>query len=162
MKKSLQLLLASCLLSIAYRHCIAQELPRRDEGQVNYSAFDESFAPKMRILKGNTETHIAGASYLSPDQTSSMTVSKPESAGSDLWTIRVGIRSPYNSAVLELTSWEQGGFDVRWLNEKLIYGTVWWGRRLATNFIFDIERKDFLYREMAGYEELISPEPCKK
>jgi hypothetical protein len=43
------------------------------------------------------------------------------------------------------------------LNEKLIYGSVWWGRIVATDFIFDVQGNKFIYREMASYGELIQP-----
>jgi len=45
------------------------------------------------------------------------------------------------------------------LNEKLIFGEVWWGRIYATDFIFDVEQRKFSYREMAHFGELM--EPCR-
>jgi len=34
-----------------------------------------------------------------------------------------------------------------WINEKLIYMRVWWGRISATDFIFDVEEEKFIYSE---------------
>jgi hypothetical protein len=37
--------------------------------------------------------------------------------------------------------------DVRWLNEKLILMRPWWGRIVATDLIFDVEREKIVYSE---------------
>jgi len=50
-----------------------------------------------------------------------------------------------------------GGVSIQWLNEKLPYGSVGWGRIVSTDFVFDVERKGFIYREMANYGELVQP-----
>ena len=50
------------------------------------------------------------------------------------------------------------GIRVRWLNEKLLYGSVAWGRIVSTDFIFDVEARKFIYEEMENFGELI--EPC--
>jgi hypothetical protein len=36
----------------------------------------------------------------------------------------------------------------RWVNEKLIFIRVHWGRILGTDMIFDTEKNEFTYREM--------------
>lgn len=38
--------------------------------------------------------------------------------------------------------------DVRWINEKLLYIEVWWGRVVGSCFIFDVEHEQFIYKEM--------------
>lgn len=37
---------------------------------------------------------------------------------------------------------------VRWINEKLIFIRVWWGRVVATDMIIDAEKESVVYREM--------------
>jgi hypothetical protein len=37
--------------------------------------------------------------------------------------------------------------DLKWINEKLIFIRVWWGRRLGTDLIFDVETERILYVE---------------
>jgi len=41
---------------------------------------------------------------------------------------------------------------VYWINEKLLYIQVWWGRVLGTYLIFDVEKEDVIYREMVHDE----------
>ena len=40
--------------------------------------------------------------------------------------------------------------DVYWINQKLLYIKVWWGRVLGSCFIFDVEKESFIYREMVN------------
>jgi len=49
---------------------------------------------------------------------------------------------------------------LQWLNEKLVYGSVWWGRIVATDFIFDVQRGTFIYREMADCGAVV--QPCQR
>lgn len=44
--------------------------------------------------------------------------------------------------------------EVRWINEKLISGRVWWGHIAATDFIFDVEAEAFIWHESATESEI--------
>lgn len=37
--------------------------------------------------------------------------------------------------------------DARWINEKLIFWRVWWGRIAASDMIYDVEAEKFIYTE---------------
>jgi len=37
---------------------------------------------------------------------------------------------------------------VKWINEKLVYVEVWWGRVLGTTLIYDAERERIVHKEM--------------
>jgi len=65
------------------------------------------------------------------------------------------------SKVLQLTfqNHASGSVSIRWLNEKLLFGRVWWGRIYSTDFILDVEKEQFIYKQMAHYGEMI--EPCR-
>jgi len=65
------------------------------------------------------------------------------------------------SKVLQLSFQDHasGGSSVQWLNEKLLFSRVWWGRIYSTDFILNVEKEQFIYREMAHYGEMI--EPCR-
>lgn len=39
--------------------------------------------------------------------------------------------------------------EIRWINEKLVSGRVWWGHIAATDFIFDVEAEVFVWHESA-------------
>jgi len=38
--------------------------------------------------------------------------------------------------------------QARWISEKLIFIRVWWGRIVGSDLIFDVEKREFVYREM--------------
>lgn len=38
--------------------------------------------------------------------------------------------------------------EVRWVNDKLIFMRVWWGRIAATDMLFDVETEQVPYAEM--------------
>lgn len=39
--------------------------------------------------------------------------------------------------------------DLKWINEKLLFFRIWWGRMLATDIIFDVEKEIIAYSEAA-------------
>lgn len=38
--------------------------------------------------------------------------------------------------------------SIRWVSEKLLFVRVWWGRVLGTDLVLDVEREEFVCREM--------------
>ena len=41
----------------------------------------------------------------------------------------------------------KGLSDIKWVNEKLIFIRVWWGRIMATDFVYDVEQEKLVYTE---------------
>jgi hypothetical protein len=48
---------------------------------------------------------------------------------------------------VELTDHKSGGVKHEWLNDKILFVEVWWGRIAYTDFILNIETLRFLYIE---------------
>ncbi len=40
-----------------------------------------------------------------------------------------------------------GVIDYKWINEKLFFISVWWGRIAGTDLIFDVEKEEVIYSE---------------
>ena len=40
--------------------------------------------------------------------------------------------------------------DIKWINEKLLFIRVWWGRVLGTDLIVDVEKETIIYKEMVN------------
>lgn len=40
--------------------------------------------------------------------------------------------------------------EIKWVNEKLLFVRIWWGRILGTDFIIDIEERKIVYKEMVN------------
>ena len=49
---------------------------------------------------------------------------------------------------LQLIEHSQYEPNIKWINEKLIYVDVWWGRILGSSIIFDVEKEQIIYKEM--------------
>ncbi len=155
------------LLSLSSAPALSQEsrpsLPRCGEAMVQYTPFDENYSQKITLR----EVHNSGASQpegnkeYSPQRTAWVSPSTPDTSRPGPWNTDVTIAAPAGSKVLQLAFQEHasGGASVQWLNEKLLFGRVWWGRIYSTDFILDVEKEQFIYKQMAHYGELI--EPCR-
>jgi hypothetical protein len=140
---------------------LTQELPSCKGEKVDYSSFDNRFAARMTVQSRAATALIKGDKQVSPQQTRWMVMNKPDYTKPGPWTTVVWVRNADRGApeMLTFVDHASGGVSVQWLNEKLIYGSVPWGRIVSTDFIFDFEKKEFIYREMANYGQLT--EPCK-
>jgi hypothetical protein len=78
---------------------------------------------------------------------------KPDYMQAGPWstTIVVG-NSSDNKTILRIDVFDHGNnFHAKWLNEKLIFIEVWWGRVYASDLIVDVEKKRIVYHEVGDY-----------
>jgi hypothetical protein len=45
-------------------------------------------------------------------------------------------------------------FNAQWLNEKLLFIEVWWGRIHASDIIVDVEKRQIIYHEFGDYSQV--------
>jgi len=142
--------------------CFAQQPQFAECGgrALTYEAFDEHFAARMKIRPWSPDPLVGGDKQFSTQHTRYIVVSRPDYRKPGPWGTAVWIRdtdgkgTPVMLAFLDHAS---GGVNLHWLNEKLLYGSVWWGRIISADFIFDVKNQRFIYREMANYGQLIQP-----
>jgi hypothetical protein len=140
----------------------AEELPLCSAEGVIYSPFDKDFAARITVRQLPANTPTPGEKQFSPQRTRWLIVgSSPDYMKLGPWTTVVWLFKSEGGMPQRVSFVDHGsgGVSVQWLNEKLLYGSVWWGRLESTDFIYDAEKKRFLYREMAYYGELV--QPCK-
>jgi hypothetical protein len=135
-----------------------------DENRVAYSEFDASFADKIVVRKtrGTDLPPMPSEKKLTPQKTRWLMVKKPNFMKPGPWTTTVsigGLNSDDPMLELALIDHASGGAQVEWLNEKLLFVRVWWGRIVSTDLILNVEETTFPYREMANYGEFVRP--CK-
>lgn len=147
------------LLSLSCAPVLSQEsrpsLPKCGEARVQYTPFDENYSQKI-ILR---EVHDSGPSEpegnreYSPQRTAWVSPTSPEYSRPGPWNTTVTIAVPAGSKALQLAFHDHasGCASVQWLNEKLLFGRVWWGRVYSTDFILDVEKEQFIYKQMAHY-----------
>jgi hypothetical protein len=63
-------------------------------------------------------------------------------------------RAPNDFLLVSLKDVYQDGVEVHWINNKLLFVEVWWGRITATEMILDVESGSWIYQEVADYSQL--------
>jgi hypothetical protein len=156
-------ILLATLASTGSLTATVQEFPKCGSAKVQYTPFDDSYSARIRIdpIPIPVPELSTGEKVFSPQRTRWLIEILPDTMKPGPWTARVYLGGGETGPDEELrfVDEENGGADLRWLNEKLIFGEVWWGRIYATDFIFDVEQHKFIYREMAHFGELM--EPCR-
>jgi hypothetical protein len=160
MRTSLMCILLAALASPdAHHRATVQELLKCGSARVHYAPFDNSYSSRIQVNSPTSSATQLSTSekVFSPQGTRWLTQALPDTTKPGPWTTRVYVGEGESGPDVELKFVDEGsgGVSVRWLNEKLIFGEVWWGRIYATDFIFDLEQRKFVYREMAHFVELI-------
>jgi hypothetical protein len=140
-----------------------QELRSCSAAKFEYSAFDGQYSGRI-LLQSVPLSEISvqnGAKVYSEQHTMWQISVGPDYMKAGPWSTTIYIGSDVGSEVLKLSFLvhANGGAEIRWLNEKLVFGKVWWGRVYSTDFVLDVQKREFLYKEMAHYGELV--EPCR-
>jgi hypothetical protein len=72
-------------------------------------------------------------------------------------TLYIGSRSEGKKPFLKVTITEHGNtFGAEWINEKLLFIRVWWGRIVSSDLLLNVEQGSLLYAEDANYSQLVS------
>jgi hypothetical protein len=139
-----------------------KDLASCDAQKVIYSAFNASFADKIVVRKATSiDLPVpTGEKKFSPQRTRWLVVKAPNFMKAGPWVTTVsvrGINSDNPLLELSLVDHGSGGVQTEWLNEKLLFVRVWWGRIVSTDLILDVEQMTFPYREMANYGDFTQP-----
>jgi len=138
-------------------------LPKCGQAKVQYTPFDENYSKRIMLREAPIPglSNAEGDKEYSPQHTAWMSPDLPDYSRPGPWDTTIMVGNSAGSKVLQLTfqNHASGSVSIRWLNEKLLFGRVWWGRIYSTDFILDVEREQFIYKQMAHYGEMI--EPCR-
>jgi len=87
-------------------------------------------------------------------------VEKPKFAEEGPWTTKVRVvgnkARPIDWAIEFRGHWNDD-VKLQWINEKLLFFKVWWGRLLATDMILNIDTGEPIYVEEANYHSISAP-----
>jgi hypothetical protein len=163
---SARLLACSVMALIAFcsasrpAHC--QDVPPCDSAKVQYSPVEDKYLEKIRV-QAVTELQVPDnvEKQFSPQRTFWLYAAQPNYQKDGPWTTTVLIKSADGNTMRKLTFVDHGtgGVKLEWLNERLLFARVWWGRILSTDFILDVQNREFLYQQNAYYGQLM--ESCK-
>jgi hypothetical protein len=133
-----------------------------DKQEVRYRPFDSSLVEKITLsqTKDPLGLRAAESKNRSPQGTRYLLVQSADFSKPGPWTTTVLIGGiGLNGRLLKLSFIDHasGGVHLQWLNEKLLFIEVWWGRIASTDLILDVNNRTFLYKETAEYGDLIQP-----
>jgi hypothetical protein len=140
------------------------------QGRVTYVAKDElGLNRRIKIEKVDAPRELPAA-YTGKEVTVQSTrwfaVAEPDFQKTAPWNTTVLIGDVDEAATTKITVADHGSGGVKlvWINEKLLFGQVWWGRIVSTDFVYDVEQNRMVYKELANYGELVEcrERPAKK
>jgi hypothetical protein len=144
---------------------VASQAECREYDRVDYSkpAGRSLTAIVLTSLAPDSEelaTLQSGERLQSPQGTRSVVLRKADTAQSGPWNTTIyvlGNRAQPVALKIVFKDHASGGVRVSWLNEKLLFLSVWWGRIASTDLVLDIETSKPVYMEDADYGSLILP-----
>jgi hypothetical protein len=140
----------------------SQDVPPCDSAKVQYSPVEDRYLEKIKV-QGVTELQVPDnvEKQFSPQRTFWLFAVQPNYQKDGPWTTTVLIKSADGNTMRKITFIDHGtgGVKLEWLNERLLFARVWWGRILSTDLILDVQNREFLYQQNAYYGQLM--ESCK-
>ncbi|HEX4489314.1 MAG TPA: hypothetical protein VH088_23775 [Terriglobales bacterium] len=128
---------------------------------VRYAPFDAQFAKQILLtpLEKSYREPAKSEKQFSVQGTVWFAVTGPDYMKPGPWNTSIVINAhPAGKAFrLEALNHANSGVAVHWINEKLLFVQIWWGRISSTDLVFNAETGTFLYKEMASYVELMGP-----
>jgi len=153
----LKLILPAIALCSAFS--LAQQPPCSNR-QVTYTKPDKSVLNKIILAKSRSASDAQGKREPSPQATRWMIVRDADYTQPGPWSTTLVFGDDSRGALLAATFRDHGNtFTAQWLSEKLVFIRVWWGRVVSSDLILDIDRRQFIYHELADYGGLTAP--CK-
>jgi hypothetical protein len=113
--------------------------------------FHTPFDPKYetRITKSSIDFQDMAGKILSPNEAYWFSTEPPDTTKECPWSTSVFLYNerPYLIRI-EFKNHASYGVKAKWINEKLVYFDVWWGRVLGSSLVYDVEKEDFIIKEM--------------
>jgi hypothetical protein len=127
---------------------------------VSYAKPNERLSQKISLSTDARGEYTESQRVTSPQGTRWLVSLNPDYTKAGPWdtTLIIG-NGAAGTPILKATFRDHGNtFSANWLNEKLVYIQVWWGRIVSSDMILDVEKQAFIYNEVANYG---APTDCK-
>lgn len=117
-----------------------------NEARVFHRPFDQRYESRLELGHSNVEP-ATGEREMSPNRTYWSVLAEADHTRPGPWDADLLISNERDSLV-RLRIRDYRFVEARWINEKLVYMEIWWGRVLGTYLILDVEREEIVTREM--------------
>jgi hypothetical protein len=134
-----------------------------DRDRVGYEPVSASRVRSIKLERlsfQDVEQRLATGSNQSPHATGRLVVEAADMTKDGPWstTVYAVTDSPHRSGVkMVFVDHGSGGVRPTWVNEKLVFVQVWWGRIRSSDLIVDVPNAEFVYKEDADYITTILP-----
>lgn len=154
-----RLLAVSLLLVICGAASAQQDELPCDQAHIIY----EKYVPReseLQIAKVNHGPKPTGAVEKSPQGTKWYSRTQPDYMKNGPWTSTVLVGDESGTVFgLVFPNHGSGGVTAQWINDQLLFLTVWPGRIVSIDLILNVETGKLIYSERANYG--LVTRPCK-
>ena len=118
------------------------------EPRIFHSTFEDRY--NERIVITRTEiTDETKKHHYSDNKAYWFILQEPDFMKSGPWSTIIKIFNERDYLInIQLVDHNQYGVKAKWINEKLLYIQVWWGRVLGSYLIYDVEKERVIIKEM--------------
>ncbi len=150
------------LLFTTLSNFLACEISQAQESmpmsEYSYTPFDSLFGDRITI----TSIPLTDAFVLDttgavspPSGSGQFTIEKPDYLQPGPWNTSFTIVSAFGLRVVSIRDHASYEPRMRWINEKYMHMTAWWGRVYGTEGILDLETGDWIILEMMTPQQLL-------
>jgi hypothetical protein len=152
-------------VSISYAAAVISDTECREYDQVYYEKPDGYALSRIHLKNMDTDSKLpfslsSSLKEFSPQGTKHYIIQSPDFKEKGPWNTDIYVLgNRANPMKLKITFFDHGSGGVRamWLNEKLLFVQVWWGRIVSTDLILDIDTSKWIYAQNANYSNIIMP-----
>ena len=134
----------ACLLILSSSLIAVPDASKWNKPRDYHIAFEDEFSERIEVIEKEYQAPSAAATY-----------SKNEAYWFELEPLnektneqRISVSADGLAAISLKDTYPNFPTKAYWINEKLIFIRVYWGRIVGTDLIFDTEKKEFIHREM--------------
>ena len=118
------------------------------EPRLYHSAFEKEYEKRILISR-ISKMDAAEEMVFSPNKAYWYSYERPDFKKPGPWSTTFHVFNERNDLIgIQLVDHSQYEPAARWINEKLLYIQVWWGRVLGSYLIFDVEKERVVIKEM--------------
>lgn len=119
------------------------------EPRIHHSPFDQEYEQRIRISHISRRDGSALRKVFSSNKAYWYSAQPPDYLKKGPWSTDILLDNERSYLIdIRLVDHSQYDLKVNWINEKLLYIQVWWGRILGSYLIFDLEKERIVSREM--------------
>jgi hypothetical protein len=125
-----------------------------DEPRIYHSGLPPAeLAQRVTIIDSPANVVPDSEAQVSPNSAYRFWVRNPDTSQPGPWGAGIVVDAEQPRHTLLLFNKVSSTISPEWLNEKLVFVRVPWGRTRFTDLIFDVEKKQIIYQEQAIYGE---------